>query len=364
MKVHVSLIEFNNVLKKIDKLSIPKSTMPIIGNYKLVMRNNHTLNIIRASFDVTVCGDVEADCDEYGSILIPDRIINMIKKMKSGMMTITDNKIFIGKKEIEYLKVHEGNEYIDFTLDNVTDRELFKVTQEELLRLLSTSYAMAQDETRRCLNGVYIGGDAACALDGHRLSLRRTQQFNIQEKFILSSPAVKYLNKILDKKSCISVTCRMDDKKRIEFKVGDVTVISNIVDEEFIKYKQIVPDISEAVCIAKVSNIKEFENTLIFLNEAKNREDKVLVRLNVGSQEINIENNSGEEILRDKIECITTGKDIEICFNNKLLLEMVKQYREEAFFNIYLYSSVAPVVISSNDKDLELVLPVRMLSKV
>lgn len=86
-----------------------------------------------------------------------------------------------------------------------------------------------------------------------------------------------------------------------------------------------------------------------------------LVKFNISNDIIVITSNSQLGKVREEVEMEMQGEDLQIAFNSKYLLDVLKNMEEENI-QIKLTSGVSPCIIKNkNNDDCEyLVLPVRM----
>lgn len=230
------------------------------------------------------------------------------------------------------------------------------VKKHELDRLLEVTYAVAKDEARPVLMGIGVGNSKFAAVDGVRISVRKSVIIEgIQEMIMPMSIVRAYKGLKLSGDTDIEI---IDDGEYVGFLIGDLLIQDKCIPGNFIKYESIIP--------------KEYDIRITLKNENLVRELKTFnktkfVGLIVKKETLTIrglingeEHNLGINLLSCE------GLDREeftISVNPKLLIEAIKNYKYSIQFEFT--SPVSPIVISngSDGGDLDLLLPVRMVNK-
>ncbi|MEY8001181.1 hypothetical protein AB8U03_13450 [Clostridium sp. Mt-5] len=300
---------------------------------------------------------LSADIKEKGNICIPYYLHKMIAAINEYSITISNNKINYGDYVINYVPGNPDN----FAILDVADHEktlLLSVSQEELYRLIkSTFYAVAQDETRPILTGLNINKNKVAALDGYRLAVSESEEFDIDNSITLSEPTVKLLLKLLDKKSADAVTFYITKKQDfVIIQIDNITVTAHLLDGAYIKYESIIPN--EYLYKIEI-DVKELLKKLKFMFELKKSVPE-FVKLTVDRTKLYIENNNSSADIKDSIgiNVIEHGDlPFSIAFNPLYLRDALRKYNVLA--TMQFTTRISPAVIKANN-DLDLVLPVRL----
>lgn len=371
------------------------------------------VTLIKSIEETTVKTFIDAHSYENGQMILPIETAELIKKLKDGQLALSNSEISTSNKTIRFDEIMIAENFTD----NLTWEEAFQTTEKEIHRMLEVKYAVAQDETRPVLCGVYFNSSETCALDGYRLSLRKGN-YNSNKSFVVNKNTIEILDSILDAGVNRKVTVYCTDEK-VKFSIGsDVEIIGNTLAGEFIKYRSIIPD--EYNCISKM-NLKNLKEELNFLSNIKTNylklgftKDKIIITADQCREEydetaskkrtqmLQEEANKAykekynnwaekkakaeskkkpfktkcpvEKIIRpqkvynlipvaeitSKVDC-NTKYDLEtfdINVNYKYLNEALKTYADDAEFK--MRSCVSPIVITNDDENLELVLPLRV----
>ena len=145
----------------------------------------------------------------------------------------------------------------------------------------------------------------------------------------------------------------------ILFNVGNTKIISRLLEGEFISYSSLLP--KEHKILIDV-NRQELQNGIERASLMAKDGNTNLVKFNISNDIIVITSNSQLGKVREEVEMEMQGEDIQIAFNSKYLLDVLKNMEEE---NVQIrndFSGKSPCVIKNknNDNYEYLVLPVRM----
>jgi len=160
----------------------------------------------------------------------------------------------------------------------------------------------------------------------------------------------------LDSEEAVTLTL---GSKHILFTIGDTIVISRRIEGNFLNYKQVIPQGNKIqLTVDKRSLMDAVERVSLIINEKL----KSPVRCVFADGEVNLFTATALGKASDTCKVIGDGKDLEIGFNNKYLLDALKAAPAETV-NVSLGTSVSPCVITpadGNEGFVYLVLPVRL----
>ena len=363
MKTTVNFTSFKNALDKVEKLSIKSKALPIIENLHIKVKGN-SLYLSKFDLETKIEAIVYSDIQEEGDMIIPVSTLKIIKNIKSGIwVTLTDEEISIDKKIIKFIQLPVSDYPKSLVTPNI---KKFEVSEKELLRLLTCSYATATNETRPILTGINIHNNDFVGLDGFIMSVRHSNEFTSDLNIVISKNTFTLLNKTLDKKSIKKVNVYVSEKeievynkKSIEqdcirFEFDNVNIEGRLLQGEYMRYEQIIPDLSDATTVLTITD-KELQDKLKLFNALDNGLN--VVTMNIANDIMNISSSDAENKIEDEIIGDIKGNDLLIGFDNKLLIKTTSQHNE---FKMYMTSKVSPAIITENNEDLELLLPVRI----
>jgi DNA polymerase III, beta subunit len=353
-------------ISTVQKAVTGKSTMPILNGIVLQTKGNEII-LTGSDIDLSIETKVKADILEEGSIVIDAKIFGeIIRKLPNDTIhinTIENNSIEILCQKSRFTLIHMNSE--DFpVLPNINENMIFSVSQRILKHMIrGTIFATAQDETRPVLTGVLFEINNKnlnlVALDGYRLALRSeelTSENTISA--VIPGKTLNEVSKILeddDKNVNITFT-----PNHILFSLGETKVISRLLEGEFIKYNSIIPTEFNLKVIAKRSELLHCIERASLMAKDSNTN---LIKLNIEEDNMIITSNSQLGMVREEISIILQGQSLQIAFNSKYLIDVLK-IMEEDEITMEFSSSVSPCVIKNNaiNNCTYLVLPVRLLN--
>ena len=359
MKTVINVKEFKNITKELNKVKNVKS-LPEGDNIQIKVEDNTyiTKNVYQNILTIKTNSGTES-----GEIVLDNDTIKLLNKLKSGDIEFSDNVIVNGKKNIKFENVgfYEKINLKEF-------KNSFKVTQEELLRLLEVNYAKAQDETRPILQGVCFKNNEVFAVDGYRLSKRTTNEFNCNTQFVINSQAPDILINLLNE----SIKNKSND-------IVNVDIFENYVIFSFDNYK-LTSLLLEGTCVnidgiltnsleeykrneITITDTNKFIESLEFVKESKdNTQGKQPIILNIKDNKVvlsSCKDSITEEL--DYAEINSSIEDLRIGFNPKYLIELSKKCYKNKNFKIIFATKVQPAYITTDNlENVELVLPVRL----
>ncbi|NLM35778.1 MAG: DNA polymerase III subunit beta [Clostridiales bacterium] len=341
-----------------------KSTMPVLEGL-LIKAEGNTLTIIGSDTDLSIETKCEIECYTPGSVVVDAKIFGeIIRKLPNDMVEITtseNNTIEIYCQKSKFSLMHmNASDYP--TLPTINENMIFNVPQGVLKNMIKgTIFAIAQDETRPILTGVLFevkdGRLNMVALDGYRLALKREYiDTNNTISSVIPGKTLNEISKILDDSE--EVTNITFTTNHILFNLGNTKVISRLLEGEFIKYSSIIPEEYNLKITAKRNELLNcIERASLLAKEGNTN----LIKLNIQEDNLIITSNSQLGKVKEELSIILQGQPLEIAFNSKYLIDVLKIMEEEEI-DMEFTSAVSPCIIRNKEKDdcIYLVLPVRL----
>jgi DNA polymerase III subunit beta len=355
MKTILSVNELNKAIKEVNKVKAVKG-ITATENITIQVENGNTY-LIKDNFDSRIKKKVESYENEAGSIALDTSSIKLIAKLKNDEIIINENEISLGKKKIKFINQKS------LTRENLQDEiTTFTVTQKELLRMLEVSYCKTKDETRPILKGVYFNKNETCSLDGYRMSVRKSEQYNNESEFVVNGESIDILKSLLKKNDNI-VNISVYEKNVI-FNFDDTELTCKLLDGKFINYKSLLPQDDYGYYI-KISDTSEIMESLDLMKEVKNGKESSLTMFTKDQyNNLVLQANNSTNTITDTMEKSIykdTKNDMEkIAFKTIYMIDAIKNNNNETI-DIFYLNNVSPMIIYTNNKDnFELVLPVRL----
>ncbi|MEM6544689.1 MAG: DNA polymerase III subunit beta [Pseudomonadota bacterium] len=329
MKFRVSRDALLKPLNLVAGVVERRQTLPVLSNVLLNLDGKH-LSITGTDLEVELVGRITLEeSGENGEITVPARkLADICKSLSDG-------------SELE-VSVSEGKATVRsgrsrFTLSTLPAREFpniedsigthqFTLQQGQLRRLIDrTGFAMAQQDVRYYLNGMYwelrSGRLRAVATDGHRLAICTfpgTLRDLEDTQVILPRKGVLELSRLMQ-----------DDEGEVTVIIGsnhlrattpDFTFTSKLVDGKFPDYERVLPKAPDKLVEGARTEFRQaFARTAILSNEKYRG-----VRLKLSNETLEIiANNPEQEQAEDVLSVSYTGDALEIGFNVGYLLDVL-----------------------------------------
>lgn len=342
----------NKVLTVVDK----KSTRPILA-YTLFNIKKDSLELIASDLEVSVKIILSSySQDEFSFCINAKNLFEIVKELPDAKLELSltpeKNTLTLRCGHILYeLLILSSDEFpkLDFANNNAQ----FEISSEKLTEIISkTSHAISTDETRIYLNGLFLqevdSKLRAVATDGHRLSLLETElnRHNIeplQNGVIIPRKGVSEIKKLVESfpnevlKICL-------DESFFSINASDKYFLSvRLIAREYPKYQAVIPQkTTYKLTTDRNSFFDAVRRIKIMSNEKSNG-----VRIKVFSKEMVISaNHPSLGNAEEKIEISYNGKDIEIGFNGKYLLDTLSVF-DSGEITMELNNELNPVLVKS-----------------
>ncbi len=345
-----------------------KTTKPILEGI-LIQTNDHELKLTSYDLEIGIEYILEANVTEQGNTVVNAVMFSeIIRKLPNAeiQIRINDNNLL----EIEC----EGSLYKLATMDPEEFPELprinidnsIKLEQSTLKNMIrKTIFAVSTEENRPIFTGslfeVIDGKLNVVAVDGYRLAIKNKEvEESNQFSCVIPGKTLNEVNKIIsDSFDVITVGI---EKNQALFEMENCKIVTRLLDGEFLKYSNTIPQTWETRIKVNKSNIQNcFERILLISASSIEKEKKYPVKVNieVGKVTISCSNQTGdakEEILVD-----TEGKDLEIGFNPRFFLDALKAIDDEEVY-IEFGTNRSPCIIRPIDEGdyVYMILPIKM----
>jgi DNA polymerase III subunit beta len=151
-------------------------------------------------------------------------------------------------------------------------------------------------------------------------------------------------------------------KGRIAAEIGHTTVTATLIGEQFISYRQILPQRFDTRATVKTAELEQaIDRASLIAREGKNS----LITLTTEGGMLRVSAVSDIGDTHEEIAATVQGKPLEIAFNSRYIGEAMKNIRDECCA-LQVEDGARPCVIKSADGEgdyLFLVLPVRNTEK-
>jgi DNA polymerase-3 subunit beta len=304
-----------------------RQTLPILSNVLLALEDK-TLSLTGTDLEVELIGRVELDAAGVdGEVTVPARkLVDICKSLPEG--STIEFSLEAGKATVKAGRSR-------FTLSTLPAADFpaveggagsvaLSLNQSLVKQLIdSTAFAMAQQDVRYYLNGLFLeimgGRLRVVATDGHRLALA-------------TGPALVEAadtGVIIPRKGVLELSRLLDGSVPLELAIGtnhiratneQFTFTSKLVDGKFPDYERVIPKKTDKSVIGERGELKQaFTRTAILSNEKYRG-----VRLKLSDNNLDITANNPEQEQAEEVVGVQyTGAELEIGFNVSYLLDVL-----------------------------------------
>lgn len=335
MKFVVKKEDLYNGIKIVERATSVKALQPVLLNILIETIDKSTIKLVATDLDYTVIAEVDAQVEEEGKITLPSKTLNEIVSrlgdklitfdMKDGETTVNitcQNSKF----DINGIAASEfPQEYSNVSLN---EDDGFEISIRPFAKAVKQAgFAAANYETSNLLSGIVCNISSnimeIASTDGNRLArVRETidNKDNHDNQLIIPS---KTLNEFIKMSSFIEdeTVKIITEKSKILLKSEKTTTISRLLDGQFPKYNQLIPNESPKEAHVNVSQmISALERASIMVNEKT-----CIVKLEFTNNNLKITADTSESgKSEENIDIDYTGEELTIAFNYKFVLEALK----------------------------------------
>ncbi|PKK39868.1 DNA polymerase III beta subunit [Clostridiaceae bacterium JG1575] len=364
MNLRVNKKDLVDGISIVQKAVSSKSPMPILEcicleakDQRLILRGSDVELSIETSFTTEIA--------EEGAIAINSRMLgDIIRKLPNGVITLEtaeNNTVIISaEKSVLNLLYMDASEFPVFP--TVEDAVTLSLQQKDLrIMVRRVLFSVAQDDSRPVLNGMLLEGENGnlnmVGLDGYRMALATT-----------SIPEVPEVRRVISGKALrdvLSILTDNDEEVRLVFaenhvlfEMGATKIISRLLQGEFLKYRNMIPDYHKlSVILDRQEFFEATERASVLANDGTSN----LIKMQFTDNSVVLSSHSKLGKLREEVYAEMDGEAMELAFNAKYILDILKTIEDEKIV-MDLTSALSPCLIhpEGSTDSMYLVLPVRI----
>lgn len=253
MEIEVSCEKLSKALNNVSRIATSKVTLPILNNVLLKVKDKK-VSCVTTNLDMAIIDFLPVSNSKDGIITVPAKLLadfvsNLPKEEKIKISTKEDKvNISAGK----YSSIINGTPADDFPeLPEIDEKNavVFKIGTEEFKNSVSqVIIASSNDFNRPALTGIHFYTEDKClyivATDGYRLAKKKIVK-NVKSEIKVTIPATslqEVLRSINDEMEEIEISFNDD---LIRFRLGEIEIISKIIDAEYPNVNNLIPKSSE-----------------------------------------------------------------------------------------------------------------------
>lgn len=366
MKLNCNQQVLAKALTTVSKAVSNRTTLPVLKGIMIEATADGKMILTASDLEISITKVIEADVEEPGSVVVVSRLFgDIIRKLPNETINFNeedDNSITIKTNSSEFKVIclpvdefpkvgekEDASELIYF------DREIFR----EMVR--KTSFAASIEESKGILTGILTEITEEdinmVSLDGFRLALVNEKVKNDRAtKFVISAKVMNEISKIITEEE-EDINIDLGEKKAV-FNIGSTEVVLRLMEGDFIRYRDIIPaENTTKIIIGREMLLESIERASLLAKEGKNN----LIKMSLKNDLLTITSRSEEGNVREQIVVEKEGNDIEIGFNSKFIIDVLKAIDEE-IITMNFKTGVTPCVVKPVEGNAYeyLILPVRI----
>jgi len=379
MSISIQKKDLFDLLQKAFPIIPVKSSLQILTNFKLTYTGfnlevsatdlDHSMRVVSSAsgtgpFDVTVNGR---------------KAFEIVRELPEGNVTLSlDENVLIIQSDSGFSCKIAGSDSRDFPgFPDISSENEFEISSSELKDLiLKSSFAVAKDETRACLCGIFweINSDKTgmVATDGHRLGssfINTAIPVGSNVSGILSPKSVLNLVRILDSKAADEMVKVNIGDKYISFSTPNLMMCSKLIEGPYPDYTKVIPRNNPKKAIIDKTILQNAVRRVSVLSNQKTH--LVKFGFSKGNLEIVVLNRDIGGEAREIISIDYDNDSHNIGFNGQYLLEIleiIKTPKVMIEMNTQISAClIFPVYENETDKkseDLFLIMPLRIIEEL
>lgn len=363
MNIQVAQENLQRALAVAGRVVGQRTTLPVLANVLLKTENNR-LKVIATNLEIAATTWVGAKVENDGEITVPARLLaEFVASLPAGTLTLRTEKSSLAISSGNYSSKINGIEADDFpTIPRVTPKQTLTLQNEVLKNTLTDVVRVASSDTSRpVLSGVYIYTEAgklcAVATDSYRLAEKKIT-IKTKDKLALIIPArsVVELLHCVDEGDSDSVEMIVDDNQ-VCFRLGEVELISRLIDGQFPDYRQLIPTNNSTQVIITAKELR----TVTKITNLFARENAGSITLSVSDNRFSISTLASQVGENSSItEAEVEGEEIEVAVNGRFVAEAAAAMTTEKI-TIAMGGKISPVLFkpAGDDSYLHIVMPLR-----
>lgn len=366
MRFFIDNTDLNAGISTVIKALPTRTTINILEGIFIEAKNN-TIKLKCSDLSLQIETFIPATVEEEGAAVMPGRLFSEMARKLPGenclIYSFNDTVYIESGRAKTALQASDAKQFPEMPSINGEKAMLIKQsTFKEMIK--QTIFATAQDETKPILTGVLMETAdnilTLVALDGYRLALRReVMPIEIDDmSIVVPAKSLSEINRTLfdsdeEIKLYFSKTHMLIDMEHTK-------LITRLLDGEFIRYKQILPDKHNTrVRVNRQELLEALERASLMAREGKSN----LVKFSLSADTLTMSANSELGNINEEIKTEIIGNELDIAFNVKFFSDVLKSLDDEYLY-LDMTNNISPCVVMpvQGNSFYYLILPVRLFS--
>lgn len=360
-----------------------RSTMPLLEGI-LISAEDDRLVLTGYNMEMGITAVIAADVQQTGEIVIDATLLNnVVRSLSDDIVSFEAGSdllaiIQAGNSEFK-LKGLDADSYPKLPLEDPSETVHLPL---DLLSLMirQTIFAASQDQQRPMFNAVLLNSQPdvleMVAIDGYRLAVRREEAKEDQafptlnylipavslreaERLMRSSPRTRPASNSEEGQAEEDMIKLYTTKNHLVFEMGNISLITRLMQGEFMKYSQVIPERSlTEVTLNREALLNAVERALLMTPNQDRRYPVNMVLKDPETMSLTSHTEIGNSY--DEITIAHSGETFDIDFNPRYFVDALKVIDDE-MIRVEFSGGSGPSLIKPVEGDgyVFLILPLR-----
>jgi DNA polymerase III subunit beta len=358
--------KLNEAVLNVQRVVSSKSSIPALEGILLTARGE-TVKLCGFDLEIGMTTEIAANVKEPGSIVMGAKLFgDIVRRLPGDTVNFSCDEKYVTQIESGEAKFSvtgiPAEEYPE--LPHITREKTVKVPSSTLKGMIrQTLFAVAESDAKPIYTGTLFemeeGKLRLISVDGYRLAIRE-EPISCGEKnnFVVPGKTLSEVMKLLgDNDDPVELQIGM---RHILFRISDYTVISRLLEGEFLDWRAALPKTSATEIQVSVSDfIASLERVSLLITERLRSPVRCL--FSEGCIRLSCSTAIGRA--NDRLAAKISGDEVEMGFNSRYLLDALRNTECDEV-KIKLNGALSPLTMTpvSGNSFLFLVLPVRLKS--
>lgn len=367
VKISCLRTDLANALSNVSRAVSTKASIPALEGV-LIKAYGSNLNISGYNLEIGITTDIEATIQTEGEIVVSARLfLDIVRRLPEEIVMIeTDERMvtyitcgnvdyqIVGMSSVEYPDLPSFEQTDGITVNSKILREMIR----------QTVYAVSENTAKPIYTGSLFEIEDSVfkiiAIDGYRMAIRSENvDSESKNRFVVPGKTqLEVLKLLTDDEENVEIII---GQRHITFKVKNYRVISRLIEGTFLDYKSTIPTGNQTELVINTRKIIESVERMSLLNNDRIQSP---VRCNFADDEIKLSCASAVGRANDVISVPIMGEPVEIGFNNRYLLDALKNTDTDEI-KLVLNGSLSPMIVKpvKGDSFLSIVVPMRLANE-
>ncbi|MCL2336864.1 MAG: DNA polymerase III subunit beta [Firmicutes bacterium] len=352
----------------VSRMASSRTTLPILECILLIADEDSGISLIANDLEMgIVTAMIPSDVETGGTVALDAKLFaDIVRRLPDDAVYIEADennitRIYSGRTEFTILGLN-GEEFPQ--LPQVDKNQAYEISASLFKNMIrQTIFSVSMDDTKPILTGQLMSIQNntmdLVAVDGFRVSYvkHELEGKNANTSVVVPAKTLHEISRIIptdsDENLCIYVT-----ERHAMFEMKKFTMVSRLLEGDFIKYNQVLnSDYTTKVLANRQLLLSSLERASLISKESK----KEPVKLSLHKDMLSIDSKTQMGSFTDEIAVDIDGNDLEIAFNPKYWIDVLKVIEDDEVTMIFT-TALSPCIIQpvAEGNYKYLILPLRL----